>query len=59
LSIPASPSMGFINPHLCTDTVFVSCATIIAPSHKAQRTAPDQPQAKNSPVMDYGRLRVV
>jgi hypothetical protein len=28
--------------------VFVSCAILISPSHKAQRTALDHPQAKNS-----------
>jgi hypothetical protein len=29
-------------------TLVLSCATIISPRHKAQRTALDRPQAKNS-----------
>jgi hypothetical protein len=40
----------FINPHLCTDTLCSSVCQLrhhISPSHKAQRTALDRPQAKN------------
>jgi hypothetical protein len=55
---------GFLSTRtFCTDILCSSVCqlrTIISPSHKAQRAAPDHPTSKElSPAMDYGRLPVV
>ncbi|MGB8631609.1 MAG: hypothetical protein WCD69_19875, partial [Xanthobacteraceae bacterium] len=53
---------GFLSTRTFVPTpfapVFVSCATIISPSHKAQRAALWTARKQElSPAMDYGLLR--